>query len=231
VSRSDHDGNRDRGGATAREAVLRQVAAATEGVRDDDPVAAHVRLKRGYRRNDERTREALLDLLEERLVDYGVDVIRTGSAELASVLSTELDRRRAQLVVVPTGAPDAWTAALDGRRTIADGAGGLELDEADATLSGCAVAIAETGTIVLDGGPGQGRRAATLLPDLHLCVLNASDVVALVPEAVARMQLAVESGAALTWISGPSATSDIELVRVAGVHGPRTLVVALVHDA
>lgn len=215
----------------ARRIVLERVARATAEVREDDPQAAHDALDRDYRQGDDLDAAARLDLLEARLVDYGVDVVRTRASDLAAVLSAELTRRRARRVVVPAGAPDAWVAAVEGRVRVPDDADPIHLDDADATLSGCAVAVADTGSIVLDGGPGQGRRAATLVPDVHLCVVPASRVVGLVPEAVARLHDAVAAGAPLTWISGPSATSDIELIRVAGVHGPRTLVAFLVRDA
>jgi L-lactate dehydrogenase complex protein LldG len=118
-----------------------------------------------------------------------------------------------------------------------DGEGGLhlartELDSCDGVLTGCALGIAETGTIVLDSGPGQGRRALTLLPDYHLCVLPAERVVETFPEAVGRLGKGVlGTGRPLTLVSGPSATSDIELVRVEGVHGPRNLEVILVQGA
>ena len=103
-----------------------------------------------------------------------------------------------------------------------------QLDELDGSLTACAVAVAETGTFVLDGGPGQGRRALTLVPDLHICVVREDQVVALVPEAVRRLEESVRSGRPLTFVAGPSATSDIELDRVEGVHGPRVLHVVVV---
>ena len=215
----------------ARRIVLERVARATAEVRDDDPHTALDALEREYRRRDELDDAGRLDLLEARLVDYGVDVVRTRASDLAGVVRAELTRRRARRVVVPRGAPDAWVEAVEGRVRVFDDVEPTELDDADATLTGCAVAVADTGSIVLDGGPGQGRRAATLVPDVHLCVVPASRVVGLVPEAVARLHDAVAAGAPLTWISGPSATSDIELIRVAGVHGPRTLVAFLVRDA
>jgi L-lactate dehydrogenase complex protein LldG len=106
-----------------------------------------------------------------------------------------------------------------------------QLASVHGVLTGCAAAIAETGTIVLDSGPAQGRRSLSLLPDYHLCVVEARQVVEVVPEGVAHMVGAVaERGAPVTLVSGPSATSDIELMRVEGVHGPRTLDVILVEE-
>ena len=120
-------------------------------------------------------------------------------------------------------------AEAAGREVVEDdGLSVRELDELDGALTGCAVAIAETGTFVLDGGSGQGRRALTLVPDLHICVVREDQVVGLVPEAVGKLEDAVRTGRPLTFVSGPSATSDIELDRVEGVHGPRVLHVVLV---
>jgi L-lactate dehydrogenase complex protein LldG len=124
-------------------------------------------------------------------------------------------------VVVPDGFPDEWLAPVDVLREPLTTA---QLDAADGTITTCALAIAETGTIVLDAGPGQGRRALSLVPDYLLVVVRADQVQANVPDAVQRL----DPARPLTWISGPSATSDIELKRVEGVHGPRTLDVVLV---
>jgi L-lactate dehydrogenase complex protein LldG len=160
----------------------------------------------------------LLDLLAERLADYRA-LVRDAAVGAA------LAERGARRIVVPPGLD--LTALPGGIETVTDdGLSAHDLDAIDGVVTGAAVAIAETGTIVLDGSPDQGRRAITLVPDYHLCIVRAAQVVELVPEAITR--LAARAERPLTWISGPSATSDIELKRVEGVHGPRTLEVILV---
>lgn len=218
----------------ARAAILQRIAKATDGVRDGSLPTAVRALPRTYRTAGDASHDGLddrLDRLEERLVDYDVDVVRCEQAQLVATLRDLLDRLDVRRIVVPAGVPVPDASAWTGRTVMRDDAGTFELDEADATVSGCAVAVAETGSIVLDGGAGQGRRAASLIPDVHLCIVEASQVVSIVPDAVSYLSEAARDGAAFTWISGPSATSDIELVRVAGVHGPRTMVVVLVTDA
>jgi len=200
---------------SAREDVLGRVRRALA----DRP--GPVQVPRAYRTAGEKDWAALLDLLTERLVDYKAIVRRCAAAELPAVLVESVGRRR---VVVPPGLP--WElpgAVVDG------GLAAAELDRLDGVVTACAVAIAETGTIVLDAGPGQGPRRATLVPDLHVCVVPAAVVVGSVPEALDALAPAVrEHRSALTWIAGPSATSDIELERVEGVHGPRRLEVLVV---
>lgn len=166
-------------------------------------------------------------LFAARLRDYGAGVTRAeGSpASIAAAAATICARHGVRSLAVPAALPPAWIP--DGLAVQRDEPP-LEpraLDALDAVLTGCAAAIAETGTIVLDGGPAQGRRALSLLPDLHLCVVQADALVATVAEGVARIDAAAGRGPRrpVTLISGPSATSDIELVRVAGVHGPRRL--------
>jgi len=170
-----------------------------------------------------------LDLFAVRLADYRAAVRRTTQGGRAAAVGAALAERGVRRVVVPSGLDLLLVLPAlppDVDLIIDDGLSPQDLDAVDGVITGAAVAIAETGTIVLDGSPDQGRRAITLVPDYHLCVVRADQVVELVPEAIAR--LAPRSGQPLTWISGPSATSDIELSRVEGVHGPRTLEVILV---
>ena len=164
-------------------------------------------------------------LFAERVGDYRASVSRTVPADLPTVIAAILETRDAHRIALPDGVPLEWLAASDAERMVDDPPlSHSDLDGLDGVLTGCAVAIAETGTIVLDGGPRQGRRALSLLPDLHVCVVLVEQVVGTVPEGLARL----DPHRPQTWISGPSATSDIELQRVEGVHGPRRLEVTLV---
>jgi len=169
----------------------------------------------------------LLDLLEERLVDYRAAVHRTVAGDVAGAVAAALSRHGARRVAVPDGFPPAWLepAVAAGAEAVGDTPplSPAELDALDVVVTTCRVAIATTGTIVLDGGPGQGRRALSLVPDLHVVVVAAADVVRNVPDALPLL----DPARPMTWISGPSATSDIELSRVEGVHGPRRLEVVL----
>jgi L-lactate dehydrogenase complex protein LldG len=205
----------------ARTEVLARVRAAL----GPDPRAEPV--PRGYRTAGEHApgAEPLLALFAQRVLDYRAGVDRCSAQELPAVLAALLDRLApAGRLVVPPDLPPAWT---DGRQVLRDaGASTAELDAVAGVVTACAVAVAETGTIVLDAGAGQGRRALSLVPDLHVCVVRADQVVQTVPEALARL----DPRRPQTWVSGPSATSDIELDRVEGVHGPRTLHVVLVDD-
>jgi L-lactate dehydrogenase complex protein LldG len=164
---------------------------------------------------------ASLDQFVDRLLDYRATVHRCTGGEVSARLTEILAARGIARVVVPAGFPTSW---LPGIQTISEPVSVAQLDAISAVLTTCATAIAETGTIVLDAGAGQGPRALTLVPDYHLVVVDAAQVGASVPDAIS----AVDPVRPLTWISGPSATSDIELRRVEGVHGPRTLDVLLV---
>ena len=204
---------------SAREEILARIRTATGDGAAPPPVS------RDYRTADHSSEldgEALLELLVERLVDYRALVRHSSTAEVAAAVVAALGERGARRVVVPEGILPAGLDHLGtGIELLGDDPAltAAQLDELDGVLTGCAVAIAETGTIVLDARPGQGRRVLSLIPDYHLVVVTAAQVVGAVPQAVARL----DPSRPQTWISGPSATSDIELDRVEGVHGPRTL--------
>ena len=214
----------------ARERVLGRVRAALADVPGRGPEAADAEaaaLARGY--DAARGVGDPVAVLTDRLTDYKAIVHEVPAGGLAAAITDALGRRGARRVVVPPGAPQEWrTAVAAACEAVADdpplSASGL--DGLDGVVTGCAAAVALTGTIVLDAGPGQGRRMLSLVPDYHLCVVTGREIVGTVPEAVARL----DPVRPLTWISGPSATSDIELNRVEGVHGPRTLEVLIVRD-
>jgi L-lactate utilization protein LutB len=181
-----------------------------------------VQVPREYRRRGERGHAEVIALFAERAGEYRATVRRAARHELAQVLGQLATEAGARRLAVPADLSSDWSP--DGVELIADeGLSAPTLDGVDGALTGSALAIAETGTIVLDGGAGQGRRALTLVPDYHLCVVAEEAIVELVPEAVERLAPAIGEGRPLTFIAGPSATSDIELNRVEGVHGPRTL--------
>jgi L-lactate dehydrogenase complex protein LldG len=196
-----------------------------------DEILARVRSALGPDRHQEQYipreyRQTTQDGLEqflERLGHYDARAIHTTEQELAATVATTLNDRRTRDIIAPDGVPDGWLTTVNPIKDTPP----LDhdaLDGADGVVTTCALAIAQTGTIVLDGGPGMGRRALTLLPDYHLCVVQSHQIVPSVPEALARLN----ATSPLTFISGPSATVDIEMVRVKGVHGPRTLDVIIV---
>ncbi|HEX5336386.1 MAG TPA: lactate utilization protein C [Propionicimonas sp.] len=212
----------------AREEILNRVRSALVDVVQPD-AALDVAIPWTYGRAT-----AMPDVLErfvEMTVDYKAVVRRVPAEGVADAIAELLVGAGVGSAVLPAGLDAAWRAAVVGAGiTVHSDEPQLsrnELNVIDAVVTASAVSIAETGTIVLDHAADQGRRALTLVPDTHLVVVRADQVVSDVPEAVGRLAAAVASGNPLTWISGPSATSDIELTRVEGVHGPRTLLVVL----
>jgi L-lactate dehydrogenase complex protein LldG len=212
---------------SAREEVLNRVRHALRDVPvherpEDVPVA------RDYRRQSTLSTHERIERFIDRLRDYNVDVRHLQPADLGEALSDACARLELHRVVVPASLPRDWRP--DGVEVIEDRQlTPAELDAIDAAVTGCAVAIAETGTIVLDGHGTSGRRAITLVPDHHICVIHSDQILPGVPEAIAALEQAVAvDRAPITFISGPSASSDIELSRVEGVHGPRHLLALIV---
>jgi len=216
---------------SAREEILGRVSAALADVPRSAPGATPI--PREYAAvADVGSADELVDLFVERVEDYRAIVDRVRAEDLPAAVAAALGGSRR--VVVPAGLDATLLAGAAGVEVVTDGGPegaaltAADLDAIDAVVTGAAVGIAVTGTIVLDHGPDQGRRALTLVPDRHVCIVRTDQLVGDVPESVDRLAAAVAAGSPLTWISGPSATSDIELERVEGVHGPRTLHVLLV---
>ena len=203
--------------SAARDEILGRVAGATRGSTRPGAVV------REYRREGTLDTESRVALFCRHAGEYRADVQRVD--DVAAAVAAACRTRGARHLAVPAGLPAAWRP---GDLELVEDAAMTphELDALDGVVTGCTLAIAETGTIVLTSAPAEGRRALTLVPDLHVCVVEETQVVELVPEAFAR--LAAAARRPITFVSGPSATSDIELSRVEGVHGPRDLVILVV---
>jgi L-lactate dehydrogenase complex protein LldF len=208
------------GGGDSRADILRRIREALADAAPGD-------VPRNYRTEDARERDEIVNLFAERVAEYRATVHRVRAGDVGDLVRDIAAQVGARRLGVPQDLPDQWRPA--DLELVEDAALSVaELDGLAGALTGCALGVAEVGAFVLDGGPGQGRRALSLVPDLHVCVIREDQVVGIVPEAVRRLQGSVEAGRPLTFVAGPSATSDIELDRVEGLHGPRVLHVVVV---
>jgi L-lactate dehydrogenase complex protein LldG len=229
------------GTSTSRDEILRRIRnalgnpAASPSSPAADPATDAAALPRTYlTTHADRTPQQTTRLLAENLTDYRAHVHTTHPTRLPATIARLLAEHGTKKAVTPPGLPGEWLTEVTGVELVpatthlTDHLTTRQLDSVDSVITGCALAIAETGTIVLDASPDQGNRSITLIPDHHICVIHTPrQVVESVPQAMPRL----DPTRPLTWISGPSATSDIELDRVEGVHGPRTLDVILVTSA
>ena len=202
-------------------AKVRQAVGDNSATRESEYSA----IPRGYIRRGKSGKEDILSLLAGRLRDYDAGVYRCAANEIAQTVAAAMTVRGKTGLLRPEHIPREWLPESHNFPS-ADGLSYQEMDRSDGVITGCAAAIAFTGTIILSHGPGDGRRALTLIPDYHLCIVFADQVVETVPEGLARLQ--DMKTLPLTTVSGPSATADIEMTRVKGVHGPRFLDVILV---
>ena len=208
----------------AREEILERVRAALGAVAAD-PAQSYARIARDYCSSEGLAPEACIEHFLDRLVDYDAEILHTANeGEIAGAVTQAMQQAGERSLLVAKELPGAWiSAGIDVCRD--DGLSTAQIEGVDAVLTTCEIAVASTGTIFLVHDGAQGRRVLTLLPDHHLCVVRRSQVVGTVPEAIRA--LGPRLGRAVTTISGPSATSDIEMTRIRGVHGPRRLTVIL----
>jgi L-lactate dehydrogenase complex protein LldG len=211
--------------AGSRELVLERIRAGLSAI-EDKRSAAYPGLPRAYKQHGSMSVEAKLALMVERLHEYDAEVVECAESALVETLAAQIGASGRRVLVAPAGLPEPWlVAGADWR--VDRGLSHEQIEEADGVVTASFCGIAESGTIVLHHSPAEGRRVLTLLPDWHLCVVRASDVVQTLPEYFARC---AEPPRLATYISGPSATADIEMTRIKGVHGPRFLSVIIVRD-
>jgi L-lactate dehydrogenase complex protein LldG len=212
----------------SRQRILDNIRLATRATAKSAPERAsdYAALPRSYIRRGQLSAEARLKLMIERLREYDAEVVECAPAELPATIKTQLAASGHHCFVAPEGLPVEWQAAdfdwkIDRQLTTA------EIEKVEGVVTAASCGIADSGTIVLHHSATEGRRVVSLLPDWHLIILRSSQVVETLPEYFARCQ---QPPNLVTWISGPSATADIEMTRIKGVHGPRFLNVILVHD-
>ncbi len=221
---------------SSREPILNRVRAATP---DGAPSAADAQrswsaLPRDYIRRGSLSAPSRLELMMERLREYDAETSECRLEELPAAIGAQLTRSGRRTLVAPEGLPQEWLVpGFKWKIDHGSGNGSLdigEIERADGVLTACFCGVADSGTVVLHHTAAEGRRVLTLLPDWHLCILRASQVVQTLPEYFSRSHESASAPALVTWISGPSATADIEMTRIKGVHGPRFLNVILVRD-
>jgi L-lactate dehydrogenase complex protein LldG len=216
--------------ASSRERILSRIHAATPGAGSaEEALRSWSALPRAYVGRGALSAQSRIELMIERLREYDAETSACTPEELPSAIAAQLARSGRSRILAPEGLPRAWLAP--GFEWMVDR--GLELaviETADGVVTACFCGVADSGTIVLHHAPEEGRRALSLLPDWHLCILRASQVVETLPEYFRRCRELPAIPSRVTWISGPSATADIEMTRIKGVHGPRFLNVILVHD-
>jgi L-lactate dehydrogenase complex protein LldG len=218
---------------SARRQVLDRIRAATQNSASPAEQAArsYAGLRRDYIRRGRLPAESRIELMLERLREYDAEVTECAPEALPSVIAAQLAASGKRTFVAPAGLPPEWLAPqfewkIDGDLATA-GLATAEIEQAEGVVTTCFCGVADSGTIVLHHSASEGRRVLSLLPDWHLCVLRASQIVETLPEYFDQCQ---QPPALVTWISGPSATADIEMTRIKGVHGPRFLHVILVRD-
>ena len=213
--------------ASAKSHILGRIRAANHGATSLTEAAQQWQtIPRTYSRGSMQSRLEVLAMLADRLRDYDAQVASVTSESLPAALQAAIESGGALRMLVASGFPADWLPR-EVEFTYDESFTAAELDRFDGVVTSATLGIAETGSIVLQAVPGQGRRATTLLPDFHFCTVRVEDVVQTVPEAV--LILAARATLPTTFVSGPSATADIEMTRIKGVHGPRFLYVFLVH--